>query len=164
METIKFVAIGACVSIVFYGLVIMMAPKGALSKTFKNFVGVAIVASIVISAVKALNKGDFKLELQTPSFETTELKNSFNETVFHNQQQSIENSIQQLVFENLKIYDIKTEDVSVVTDILDNGLISIIRVDIECDKNDSDKVKKALNHLGLEISIIETTKGFNNEG
>ncbi len=163
METVKLVAIGACVSIIFYGLVIMMAPKGALSNTFKTFVGVAVVASVVISCVKAYGKGDFQLGLQVPSFEVAGVTSEFNNKVLDNQRKSIESSIQQLVLENLIIYNLEPKSVSVVTDISDNGLISIIRVDIEHNKGDAEKIKNALNHLGLEINLIETTKGLNNE-
>ncbi len=161
MDSIKMVAASACVSIIFYGLVLMLVPQGVMSKSFKNFAGIAIVASIAISSVQAFSKNDIDLRLELPSFDDFSNVSSFSDTVQNQQRQEIERSVRQLIEQQLSIKNIKAQSIEVSTDISDNGLISITGVDIICDQTDFQNIKDTLSSLGLDINIIQSQKEIN---
>ena len=161
MDSIKMVAASACVSIIFYGLVLMLVPQGVMSKAFKNFAGIAIVASIAISSVQAFSKNDIDLRLELPSFDDFSNVSSFSDTVQNQQRQEIERSVRQLIEQQLSIKNIKAQSIEVSTDISDNGLISITVVDIICDQTDFQNIKDTLSSLGLDINIIQSQKEIN---
>ena len=141
MNVFSSFAAAFCSAIVFIGSLYMLCPEGAVSKSLKYILGLVFLLSVISAAAIAVGKWDFKMP---------ELELDYGETV------SLQVSAAEYVYEYaLSENDIDFSKITVCTDNLENGSISISKVIIYTDCEES-RVLAALSEVAenTEVEIV----------
>lgn len=151
MDLLKNLVTVICAASLTYGAFIFLAPEGAMKKSIKLVVASAIIVSVLFS-VKSFSEVDFELEFNN---DESTLNSSLNEAVAIGYCKEIEDSIEELVVQQLKVCGVTKCVVSVFTDISDTGDIYISNVQITCPKDNIDTAQRLMASLGISAKIIE---------
>ncbi len=154
MEAVKTLAMHLCVSLIFFGVVLMLCPEGVMKKSFKTFISTAIIAVIVVSAdgiASAVKNIDLDITYKATQKYTEEM----SQTVESMNINAVESSVKNLILQKLSSYDIQDLEILVSANISDDNSISITNVEIVCPKGYESACSRALNELGLEGSVTE---------
>lgn len=148
MDEIKTIIVSLCVSAVIYGVTMILCPGGNMGKTFKTAVGIAVIATIVFS-ISTITSNPIKLE----DFEISG-KYDFN---YSNELKKLEivNTCKAYIMEIFQLNNIKETEISVLTNISDDGNIFINEIIIACQKKDAVMVKNLLSDIGTTVNIKE---------
>lgn len=154
METVRTAVTSLCVSMIFFGVIMMLIPKGKMQKPFKTFASVAVVAALISSCCGFSSAvEEFELELSSESFESQ--SSELSETVNEQSVSAVESSMSDLISEYLGAAGIKNTEISVLADISETKGIYITNVTVVCDKGDADKCRQVLNEMSLTANITE---------
>lgn len=154
METVRTAVTSLCVSMIFFGVVMMLVPEGTMHKSFKTFAAVAVISALITSlcgissAVEELN---FDFSDKATALQSSEMA----ETVNEQNRVVAEKAVSDLITENLSAAGIKNAETSVLTDISDDGGIYITEVAVVCDSSDADTCRKVLDALSVSAEIRE---------
>ena len=148
MDILKGVISAVCISAVVYGVTMLLSPEGSMGKSFKNAVGIAVVATVIfsLSAIKSIS-----LDVETFNL------NSDYSAQYSNALSSIEvvNTCKAYIGNILESNNIKNADILVSTNILDSGSIIINEVTVVCQKQDISLVKELLSDIGTNVKVTE---------
>lgn len=153
MEALRSVVASLCVSFVFFGVIMMLTPSGAMQKNIKMLVSVAIVsvAVAIISGV-SVSIGDFKID---SSYDVETNASELNLTVDELNVTATENAVRKTVAEALEQRSIKYHEIIVIADIFDDTSISITETEIVCPIGQGDACRAVLYELGLNGRVTE---------
>lgn len=152
METVKNLVAGLCSSFVFFGIIMLIIPSGTMKRSIKMLIGIAITASFVIS----FSNTTFSMSEIADFNGSTYLDSSnFSDVVFGQQINSVKTSVKNVVLESFKENKIFNTEVDVITNISEDGNISITVVEVVCDSADAEKVKTICKELGLNSNVTE---------
>ena len=149
MDDLRYIITVLTVSFIIYGLLLVFSPAGNMGKFFKSVVGVSLVAVVVLTVSK--QGVDFVFE-KTESLNNIKVDASVIETVAaEHSERSTEEYIRGLLKQNGCEYS----SLTVRTNISQDGGISIDRVEISCDRRQSEAIKRIINSLSLHCVITE---------
>lgn len=154
METLRTVVASLCVTFVFFGVIMMLVPEGAMQKSVKTFISVAIV-SIIVAVVSGAStdfshiKSEFDFDVDSRYADSVE--KTSDELNLEVTRSTVENLISEKLTEN----NIEFLEISVNADILEDKSISITEVEIVCFEGDGQKCQAILNELGLKGVVTE---------
>ena len=148
MDTLKEIISVVSVSSVIFGVIMLLCPEGIFSKSFKNAVGIAVVATIVFS-IAGIKNISF-------DFDKFDINSNLSLTAA-NELKSIEaiSACKAYINDVFESNNIKHVNISVSTNISDSGSIFINEINISCNKNDGPKIKTLLKDIGVKVIVTE---------
>lgn len=148
MDTLKEIISVVSVSSVIFGVIMLLCPEGIFSKSFKNAVGIAVIATIVFS-IAVIKNISF-------DFEKFDINSNLSLTAA-NELKSIEaiSACKAYINDVFESNNIKHVNISVSTNISDSGSIFINEINISCNKNDGPKIKTLLKDIGVKVIVTE---------
>lgn len=148
MDTLKEIISVVSVSSVIFGVIMLLCPEGIFSKSFKNAVGIAVIATIVLS-IAGIKNISF-------DFDKFDINSNLSLTAA-NELKSIEaiSACKAYINDAFESNNIKHVNISVSTNISDSGSIFINEINISCNKNDSPKIKTLLKDIGVKVIVTE---------
>ncbi len=154
METIKEMILALCVSMIIFGVVMMLTPKGNISKSLAVFLSVALVSMIVatVSGIEVNIEG-FRFNLS--SCDTERISSEFENTIGTLNTSTTETAVNILIKETLSAVGIDNAEISTETDISDDNCIRISKVHIICNSEDRETCRREVEKLGIDVSITE---------
>lgn len=154
MEAVRTAVTSLCVSMIFFGVIMMLLPKGKMQKTFKTFASVAIVSALISSCLglsSAVEEFDLSISSEAVESQSSKLSETLNQQSVN----AVESTMSDLISEGFKAAGINNTKISVSADISDGGGIYITNVTVVCDKVDKDKCQKVLNEMSVTAEIRE---------
>ena len=115
-------------------------------------VGIVVVATIVIS-FKEIKNINFDYEFSYD--DVSDISINLTEKVRENEQKNIENSITQLITNSLNERKIYNCDITIYTDISEQGDIFISDINIICPKGYKNDVLEVIKQYGLNATVNE---------
>lgn len=146
MSTFKTIASTLSVTLVFFGIILMLVPESKMKKPFVSFASVVLVTCVIASfsmADKAVENIDLNLMSDLSYFESiTEIGN-------RTELNAVKDAVIKVVKDELDKQGIQYYEVSVTTDILEDTSISISEVLVSCSNKDQEKCENILRNLDL---------------
>ena len=159
METIKQCVSSICVSMIFFGIIMLLVPEGSMQNSLKRLVSVAIICSVVV-AFSGISIGSFD-KIQEYDVSISEISQALNDNIIENSVNVTSQSVKSLLedrFVALGLNDVKT---AVLVDIADDKDIYIKEIRVYCSKSDVEKCQQIVSELGLTAFYYEREKyGF----
>ncbi|MBO5747140.1 MAG: hypothetical protein J6S13_08665 [Clostridia bacterium] len=154
MEAIKEMILALCVSMIIFGVIMMLTPKGNISKSLTVFLSIALVSMIVatISGIE-VNTGEFRFDLS--SRDTEIISSKLENTISNLNTSTSETAVNILIKEKLSAIGIDNAEISTEVDISDDNSIRISKVHIVCDLEDGETCRREVEKLGIDFSITE---------
>lgn len=148
MDTLKEIISVVSVSSVIFGVIMLLCPEGIFSKSFKNAVGIAVIATIVFS-IAGIKNISF-------NFDKFDINSNLSLTAA-NELKSIEaiSACKAYINDILESNNINHVNISVSTNISDSGSIFINEINISCNKNVGAKIKTLLKDIGVKVIVTE---------
>lgn len=140
-------------SMVFYGIVMMLLPKGTMNASFKTLAGIAVIASIVVS-VGSVNFSDFEFNVDVSGV-ASEYSENLNERILNAEQLAAKTAVENIIEERLNSAEISFNSIEAFTDISENGGISIIKAEVVCERACLEDAKTAVGDLGINVVYKE---------
>lgn len=150
MDDLKYIITVLTVSFIIYGLILVFTPAGNMGKFFKSIVGVSLIAVVILTVSR---QGIELNPKKAAEAERIEFDVSAVETITA---QYSERSVEEYIGELLRQNGCEYKNLEVYTNISSDGGISIDRVEISCDSQQSDTVRRLVNALSLHCVITET--------
>lgn len=153
METVRTAVTSVCVSLIFFGVVMLLLPEGVMHKSYKSFVSVAIIAALVssfgsvsLSAEDIDPKTDINIASQS---------SQLAEKVTQQESLAVESAVSQLISENLNLKGVTDAEIYVSTDISEDNNIYITEVTVVCDAEKLDICRSVLDTMSITADIRE---------
>lgn len=150
MEAIKQVVSVVSVSLILYGVLTVVLPEGSMKNSFKYMVSIALLSSIVLTFKNA----DFNLETDLNFVQSSEKPEQID--VNSIEKEATESSITQYLSEQIQMLTDNPFSIEVLTDISDEGYISIREIIVFCNSEDAEKISELISRLGLKAVINES--------
>ena len=150
MEAIKQVVSVVSVSLILYGVLMVVLSEGSMKNSFKYMVSIALLASIVLTFKNA----DFNLETDLNFVQSSEKPEQID--VNSIEKEATERSITQYLSEQIQMLTDNPFSIEVLTDISDEGYISIREIIVFCSSEDAEKISELISRLGLKAVINES--------
>lgn len=146
MTTFKNIASTLSVTLVFFGVILMLLPESKMKKPFVSFASVVLVTCVIASfsmADKAVDNINLDLKYDISLYDNIVDFGSRTEA------EAVKTAVKKVVTDELAKQGIDFYEVSVTVDILDDTSISIGEVSISCSKEEKENCEKILKDLGL---------------
>lgn len=148
MNALRAFVAAVFICMIVFGVLLYLSPKGSMSSGARITVGIALIASVIISAASAFKYDIGDISLCRPASDTNEYL-SF--TVDY-ENETVKNTVVSIIDEKLRNAGIDNASVEVITDISESGGISITKAVISCDADDLPAAENAVGDLGLPIT------------
>lgn len=152
MSDLKYIITVLTVSFIIYGLILVFTPVGNMGNFFKTFVGVSLVAVIVLTVSRQ------GIDLKLEAVKAAESVQPDSSAIYSFTAEHSEEGLESYICELLKQNGCEFENLRVRANISSDGGISIDRVEISCDKQQSAEIKRIINSLSLHCVITESEK------
>lgn len=149
MEAIKQVVSVVSVSLILYGVLTVVLPEGSMKNSFKYMVSIALLSSIVLT----FKNTDFNLETDLNFVQSSGIDEIDVNSI---EQEAIERSINQYLSEQIQGLTDNPFSIDVLTDISDEGYISIREIIVFCNREDAEIISELISRLGLKAVINES--------
>lgn len=155
MDVLKEVALSLSVTMIFFGVVTMLAPSRKTQNIFLQVISVALVSVIVSASVKGC--GMFKeFDYNVTASLSFDNYSELEQTVDNINIITVENSVKDLILEKFNEQGINDFEIFVKADIFEDNSIKIIEVNVTCNKDDLQKCKQILNELGISANVSQS--------
>lgn len=154
MNAIKEMVLALCVSIILFGVIMMLTPKGNISKSLTLFLSVALI-SMIVANISGVEVNTDELRFNISSSDTETFSSNLENTVGTLNASTTEAAVNNLIKEKLLAVGIDDAEISTETDISDDNSINISKVYITCNYEDREICRREVEKLGIDISIIE---------
>ncbi len=151
MNEIKTVIAILTVSFIVYGIVLIFTPAGNMGKFFKSVTSVFLIAIVILTVSNADPKFDFNSE-----FNTDVHLESSNFNVNSVTKMVIESDIKAYLLKLFAENGVSVDNLSVLTNISDDGSISINKIVIESKTTYFEGIKDIMENENLKYEILET--------
>lgn len=151
MNEIKTVIAILTVSFIVYGIVLIFTPAGNMGKFFKSVTSVFLIAIVILTVSNADPKFDFNSEFNTDAH-----LESSNFNVNSVTKMVIESDIKAYLLKLFAENGVSVDNLSVLTNISDDGSISINKIVIESKTTYFEGIKDIMENENLKYEILET--------
>lgn len=152
MSDLKYIITVLTVSFIIYGLILVFTPVGNMGNFFKTFVGVSLIAVVVLTVSRQ------GIDLKVEAVQGTEAVEPDTSAIEVFTAECSERSVENYIGELLRQNGCKFNKLQVFANISSDGGISIDRVEISCDKQQSAEIKRIVNSLSLHCVILTETE------
>ena len=151
MDEIKTVILSLSVSLVIYGVIMLLTPVGSMSGIFKTAVGIALICTVISGVFNSDVKADFEMP-RLGAAEVSDIGADLQAV------KASEKALEDYLGKYLKESGVSGCDVSVNMDISESGDIFIVAADVRCASDSLNTADTALKKLGIPYNITETKK------
>lgn len=146
MTTFKNVVTTLSVTLVFFGVILMLVPETKMKRSFVSFASVVLVTCVIVSLSmtdKIIDDIDLDLHTDLSFYE------NIAEIGIETEAEAARSAVKKVVEDALKKEGVEFYEVSVTVDIFDDTSISIGEVLILCSAEDKKISENILKDLGL---------------
>ena len=151
MSTVKNLIMSVSVTLVFFGVMMLLLPENKMKKPFISFLSVALVAG-VISVVSSVNTSmyNFNMDFSDKSVNTDDMGAFSRQFNVHTAEQTVVTIIKsELISEGVDFFE-----VSANADISEDNSILLTDVVILCNVKDKAKCEQVLEKYGLNGRVV----------
>lgn len=152
MDTVKSIVSSVSVTMIFFGIIVLLLPEGTMKKPILNFASVALIATVISCFTNVSFSAD---SIDKPTFNSSLIESEFKNKTENLTLEVAKDSLEKLIESNFLANGINNFDIYLKVDNYENNSIFISELIIYCSQKDSAKCEEIIKNLGLDANIIK---------